>query len=154
MIWRNSELLSLVIEWSEQKSSIFSEPCEDQLLQNVRSRHTMEAGGWITNGAPHQESNFAAGCGGFKTFWAYAHGGPVGSVQATFRGSGNGILNFGNCYTDGVTKVYLNGQIIGSAGPNQNSQVNFNYKGGDILRITEEHVGILKINSLQLNCQG
>ena len=114
----------------------------------------MEAGGWITSGAPHQDNQFAARCGGFNTFWAYEYGGHVGSVQATFRGSGNGMLNFGNCYTGGVTNVYLNGQIIGSAGPNQNSQVTFKYKGGDILRITEEHVGILKINSLQLNCQG
>ena len=130
------------------------ELCVDQSLQNVQNRHTMEAGGWITSGAPHQDNAYLAGCGGFNTFWAYADGWPVGSVQATFRGSGNGILGFGNCYGGGVTNVYHNGQLIGSAGPNQNSQVKFIYKGGDILRITEENVGILKINSLQLNCHG
>ena len=126
----------------------------DQSLQNVKSRHSMEAGGWITGGAPHQEKRYSPGCGGFNTFWAYAYGHPVGFVQAIFRGSGHAMLGFGNCYQVGVTNVYLNGQLIGSAGPRQNSHVSFLYKGGDILRIAEEKAGIIKINSLQLSCQG
>ena len=82
-------------------------------------------------------------------WWAY------GFVEATFRGSGNAILGFGNCCDKcrGVTNVYLNGRLIGSAGPHQNSQVNFKYKGGDILRVTEQN-GVIRINSLKLNCQG
>ena len=63
-------------------------------------------------------------------------------------------LGFGNCVKSSVVNVYLNGQLIGSAGPNQNSHVKYMYKGGDILRITEENFGIIKINSLQLSCQG
>ena len=115
----------------------------------------MEAGGWITSGAPHQEAQYAAGCGGYNTFWAYSVGAPVGFVTATFKGTGNGLLNFGNCFTrgKGMTNVYLNGQRIGSANANQNSEINFKYNKGDILKITEEWVGIIKINSLQL-CHG
>ena len=132
----------------------------DQALQNVKSRHTMEAGGWITSGAPDPSTpgmytGYSAGCGGSSTFWGYDQGGHVGFVQATFRGSGRGILSFGNCKSGrSVANVYLNGQLIGSAGPNQNSLASFIYKGGDILRITEENSGIIKINSLQLSCQG
>ena len=140
------------------------ELCLDQALQNVQSRHAMEAGGWITSGAPDprtpgQYKTYSApsgvhiGCGS-NSFWGYAHSRPVGFVQATFRGSGSGILGFGNCVKSSVVNVYLNGQLIGSAGPNQNSHVKFMYKGGDILRITEENFGIIKINSLQLSCQG
>ena len=111
----------------------------------------MVAGGWIIN-APHQHNGSAAGCGGYNTFWGYTAGVPVGYVEATFKGSGIGTLNFGNCYTHAITKVYLNGHLISSAGPNQSSVVaRFNYKRGDILRVAEEGGGIIKINSLKLD---
>ena len=113
----------------------------------------MDAGGWVTSGAPNQGGQYAAGCGGYNTFWAYSNGVHVGYVTATFNGSGNGLLNFGNCFRQGVTNVYLNGQCIGSANANQNSKINFKYNKGDILKITEENIGIIKINSLQL-CHG
>ena len=125
----------------------------DHPLQNVRTRGTMEAGGWITSGAPDQIPSYYAKCGGSNNFWGFAGGEPNGFVEATFRGSGNAILGFGNCVECGVTNVYLNGKLIGSAGPHQNSHVNFKYKGGDILRVTEEKVGVIRINSLKLSCQ-
>ena len=127
----------------------------DHSLQNVRTRGTMEAGGWKTSGAPDQISSYYAKCGGSNNFWGLAAGEPDGFVQATFRGSGNAILEFGNCVgPHGATNVYLNGQLIGSAGPHQTSHVNFKYRGGDILRITEVRTGVIRINSLKLNCQG
>ena len=110
----------------------------------------MAAGGWIIH-APGQDNAFAAMCGGFNTFWAYTYGTPVGYVEATFKGSGIATLNFGNCYHHGITKVYLNGQPISSAGPNHSSVVTrFNYKSGDILKVAEENMAIVKINSLKL----
>ena len=129
-------------------------PCVDHALQNVRNRNDMAIGGWIIN-APHQGNTHAAGCGGYNTFWGYTGGAPVGYVEATFKGSGIGTLNFGNCYGVakhiGITKVFLNGHLISSAGPNQSSVVaRFNYKSGDILKIAEERQGIIQINSLQL----
>ena len=129
----------------------YAGPCVDHGLQNVRNRNDMAAGGWIIN-APHQANDYAPGCGGYNTFWAYTYGFPVGHVDATFKGSGIGTLNFGNCYGHGITKVYLNGHLISSAGPNQSSVVTrFNYKSGDVLKVAEEGMGIIKINSLKLD---
>ena len=129
-------------------------PCVDHALQNVRNRNDMEVGGWIIN-APHQSNEWAKGCGGYNTFWGYTNAAPVGYVSATFKGSGIATLNFGNCWKKGITKVYLNGQVVGSAGPFQSSVVaRFNYKSGDNLKIAEENMGIIKINSLKLEgCQ-
>ena len=128
----------------------YAGPCVDHGLQNVRNRNDMAAGGWIIN-APHQDNTYAAGCGGYNTFWGYTGGAPVGYVEATFKGSGIGTLNFGNCYSTGITKVFLNGHLISSAGPNQSSVVaRFNFKSGDILKLAEEGTGIIKINSLKL----
>ena len=129
----------------------YTGPCVDHNLQNVKNRNDMASGGWNIN-APDQDNGYAAGCGGYNTFWGYTYGFPVGYVDATFKGSGIGTLNFGNCYGHGITKVYLNGHLISSAGPNQSSVVTrFNYKSGDILKVAEEGMGIIKINSLKLD---
>ena len=111
----------------------------------------MEASGWLVDGAPDQDNMFAAGCGGYETFWGYLYGYAIGKVSAIFKGSGNAVIDFGSCFSNGVTKVYLNGNEIGSASANQQSVVaNFTYKAGDNLTVTEEQVGIMKINSLHL----
>ena len=111
------------------------------------------AGGWIGNGFV-QHSKYAAQCGGYDTFWGYQDGAKEGYVEATFKGSGIGFLDFGNCgkQVSGMTKVYLNGLPIASAGSNQQSKViNFSYKSGDTIRITEEQTAIIKINSFRLD---
>ena len=111
----------------------------------------MKDGGWIVDGAPEHANKYAGMCGDFDTFWGYAYGAKVGYVEATFQGSGTAILNFGNCYFMGVTNVYLNDVLIGSAASNDKSVViSFKYNRDDVLKITEEGVGILKINSLKL----
>ena len=108
----------------------------------------MKAGGWIVDGAPEHDNIFAEYCEGFDTFWGYAYGPKVGYVEATFQGSGTAILDFGNCYFWGVANAYLNDVLIGSAASNNKSVViSFNYNRGDVLKITEEEAGILKINS-------
>ena len=116
----------------------------------MRNRKDMKDGGWIVDGAPGHENRFAKMCGGFDTFWGYADGSKVGYVEATFLGSGTAILNFGNCYFIGVTNVYLNDVLVGSApANNQSVEISFNYTRDDVLKITED-LGILKINSLNL----
>ena len=88
----------------------------------------MKKGGWIVDDAMEQDNKYSANCGGYGTFWGYKWGWAVGSVEATFKGSGRGTLDFGNCFTRGFTNVYLNGNLISSAGKNQKSKVvNFEY---------------------------
>ena len=123
----------------------------------------MKAGGWFVDGAPdhdiqllrrynHPTSNH---CYNHPTFWGYMKGQSVGYVQATFKGSGKARLNFGNCVTRGVVKAYLNDREISSAGPTESRKVSFNYEKGDILKITHESYGIIKIYYLKLmECDG
>ena len=115
----------------------------------MRNRNDMRLGGWIIN-AHDQDEKWGGSCD-HNTFWGYDFGESVGFVEAIFKGSGIGTLNFGNCFWGGITKVFLNGQQISSAAQNQNSVVaRFNYKSGDILKIAEERQGIIQINSLLL----
>ena len=111
----------------------------------------MKKGGWFVDDAMEYDNVYSANCIGYGAFWGYKLGWAVGSVVASFKGSGRGTLDFGNCFSDGFTKVYLNGNLISSAGKNQKSKVaNFKYNKGDVLEIKEEETGIIKINSFKL----
>ena len=84
-----------------------------------------------------------------------------GYASATFRGSGNANLDFGNCWKpttySSVVAVYLNGRLIGIARQNQDSViVNFNYKKGDVLKLSNGYdaKAIIKINSFLLQACG
>ena len=115
----------------------------------------MKNGGWIDNGI-ESGIDYAFTCGGYETFWGYHNTNTrtkhsdIGYVKASFKGSGNGTLDFGNCYNKGKTIVYLNNQSIAEAGPFRTSEVHFNYKKGDVLKITED-CAIIKINSFKLD---
>ena len=114
----------------------------------------MKQGGWNVDNAPAIYRAHSMVCQTPPSFWGYQSGPTVGHVEATFSGSGVAQLNFGNCHSMGLTKVYLNDQEIGSALPNEiQKNITFDYKKGDILKLTEESMGIIKISSLTLsNC--
>lgn len=112
----------------------------------------MEAGGWLVNAEASakcvvspNEPNY----GEYDTFWGYNGRPTVGYAQATFKGVGTAILDFENCYKSGLTKVYLNGLQIGSANAHQSKVINFQYKSGDTLKITEDDA-MFKVKSLRL----
>ena len=58
----------------------------------------MKDSGWIVfvKADPNKAYGAKRFCGN-ETFWGYKHGAAIGYVQATFKGSGKGTLNFGNC---------------------------------------------------------
>ena len=134
------------------------EPCLDEGLQKVYSRSPMERNGWIIDVDSCEggwcDHHFGSLCG-TSTFWGYKWGYARGKVSAVFHGSGEASLSFGQCYTKGTTKVYLNDVPKGSAGPRQFGVVaNFSYNTGDTLMLEEEGWGIIKINYLKLTCGG
>ena len=45
---------------------------------------------------------------GADSFWGYNYGRKVGKITYIFKGDGEAKLNFGNCFTKGTAKVYLN----------------------------------------------
>ena len=74
----------------------------------------------------------------------------IGLVSTTFSRMGRVRLDFGNCWTSGTVKAYLDGIRIASARGNTTSKtVEFNVTVGSILKITE--IGaIIQFNSLEM----
>ena len=60
-------------------------------------------------------------------------------LSTYLNGSAQGQLEFGNCWSAGTVKVYLNGEEIGSANPNTlNKKIVFDYTDGSKLEIKDE----------------
>ena len=111
--------------------------------------------GWKLN-IHDDDKNYVSMCGS-STFWGYGYGAPIGTVQASFRGSGTAQLVFGQCSTrvSAVTNVYLNDVKIKSAAKTDGEvTVTFDYNPGDTLKLDEVKTGIIKISSLLLTCKG
>ena len=114
----------------------------------------MKKNGWKLNIRHSMTSVYSPQCG-MDTWFGYNHGRSVGSVQTMFHGTGKAVLNFGNCYQSGRVIVYLNGREISGANKNTpRKEVEFQYSKGDILRIDEVLVAIIKLNSLELYHNG
>ena len=102
---------------------------------------------------PIATSKFNRWCGS-DTFWGYNYGRKVGRISYIFKGDGEARLNFGNCFTKGTAKVYLNGNKIGLAKRKENKQIKFAYTTGDTLKIKEVGTGIFIIHALKISCNG
>ena len=89
----------------------------------------------------------------------------VYSVSAVLKGSGLGVLNYGNCDYDGRVILYLNDNEIDHVAANITSnEKTFRHNKGDILSIKileytsargkVEHRGVIKVNYLKFVCGG
>ena len=79
---------------------------------------------------------------------------PVGSIETTLFGNGRGRVDFGNCWTTGVVRLFLNGTEIASASSNSPSNVvEFDFTSGQTLKLVEESIGIIQFNHFEvLSC--
>ena len=134
--------------------------CVDRGLENIADKAQMITNGWaicVDNGdtAAHNlryektcTSRNVAG------FWGYIYGCPIGGVKAQFAGTGRATLDFGACHYKGSVKVYLNEKVIETT-TQLTKTVTFVYKRGDVLKIEEWGMSIVKINSFKLTeCKG
>ena len=129
---------------------------DDLGLTDVTSKAQMERKGWqFEQDMTHMYSGFQENCG-TETWYGYQYSAKTGSINATFLGSGTATLDYGSCTPyDGKTNVYLNEEILGTADQNSPSKrLTFDFSPGDVLKIEEVNIGIIKLNSLQLNCKG
>ena len=129
--------------------------CPDKKLENIRNKAAIMAAGWNLDlkNDPIATSSYRKHCG-THTFWGYKYGKKVGTMSYVFKGHGGATLKFGNCYTRGETKVYLNDKFIRSAKSKTKNQISFTYKPGDTLRLKEVNTGIIIIYSLMISCNG
>ena len=130
--------------------------CIDMDLQDVQNKEIMLANGWemdITSNIPLWIQKITDRYCSSNTFYGFKAGPKVGKVMATFQGYGSATLDFGNCATQGFTSVFLNNRYIAHAGPNTPSKsISFQYNPGSTLLFNEFCSGIIKINSLKLDC--
>ena len=135
--------------------------CVDRGLENVADKAEMITNGWAicvdngdskTNNLRYEKTCTSQNAAGF---WGYLYGCPIGGVKAQFEGTGTATLSFGSCNSrGGSVKVYLNEKNIQTT-TTLTQTVTFVYKRGDVLKIEEWGMGIVKINSLKLTeCEG
>jgi len=71
-------------------------------------------------------------------------------IKTTLNGSGRAKIDFGNCFNDGVSKLFLNGNEIASAGASENIIKEFDFTDGSELKLTEEQSGVISFNSFEV----
>ena len=129
----------------------------DERFARLTSKAEMVRNGWnadvdYSNGEDWSKAHERS-CSS-DTFYGYRGGDAVGSVSAIFKGSGKGILSYGNCYETGYVMVSLNGVEIHRSNSNSKGQVSFQYRRGDVLKIEEHETAIIKLYSLDLQDGG
>ena len=66
------------------------------------------------------------------------------------QGDGIGALNFGNCNKLGKVVAYLNDKEITTVGPKTETQIEFSFQDGDVLKIVEFDVAIIMFNDFKV----
>ena len=66
------------------------------------------------------------------------------------QGDGIGALTFGNCNKLGKVIAYLNDKEITTVGPKTETQIEFSFQDGDILKIVEFDVAIIMFNDFKV----
>ena len=71
--------------------------------------------------------------------------------ESVTNGSGHAKIDFGNCFSDGVVKLFLDGNEIASAGGNEFNVVKeFDYTDGSELKLFETGNGVISFNSFEV----
>ena len=93
---------------------------------------------------------------GTNNWYGFKQGNAIGSISTIFNGRGRARLVFGNCWTTGTVKAYLDGTFIAFApGSTPTKTVELYFNVGSILKITEENAAIISYNSLNIiQCNG
>ena len=120
-------------------------------LTNVVSRPAMEENGWEFHVSQWDKSEFVDICGN-DTWYGCNRGHVTGSISTNFKGSGYGVLTFGNCWTHNEVEVYLNKHKISYAFGNvKRKEIQFHFSPGDKLQVTEDGA-MIKLHSLSITC--
>ena len=120
-------------------------------LTNVASRAAMEKNGWEFHVSQWEKKEFVDMCGN-DTWYGFYRGPGRGSVSTKFKGSGHGILIFGNCWAHNEVEVYFNYHKISNAMGNvTRKEIQFHFFPGDKLQVMEDGA-IIKLHSLSITC--
>ena len=122
------------------------------------STSAMQEAGWVFSGNMNSlPSDYASHCqtSPASSWYGFANGNAVGTLSVVLPGSGSGTVDFGNCHTSGTVVLYINDQSVASAPVGTHSLVaHITFVAGDTLRLSDEDTTIIRLNSIQLNCEG
>ena len=149
----------------------------DQDLTDFSSFSTMALNGWTIDVAgQNQGDRFACNLPTPSSVYGYNLGPAIGSIHATFKGSGSATLTYGNGYPSGNVTVKLNGAVVDTAtgymaSPHHckspcnkaadaagtthdgTKSVTFTFSAGDVIRV-EEDFAMFCLHSLTLSLPG
>ena len=93
--------------------------------------------------------------GSCPNWFAYSSGTPSCFIKTTLNGYGRAKIDFGNCESSGVAKLFLDGNEIASAGASEvNIVKEFDFTDGSELKLMEESYGIISFNSFEVLTHG
>ena len=84
------------------------------------------------------------------SWFGWKGGNGVGSISTTLHGNGKAILEFGNCYTNGKVVAYKNDVEFASVGASATVKVEFEFHGGDVIKMSELNTAIIQFNDLEI----
>ena len=85
-----------------------------------------------------------------SSWFGWKSGNAIGSISIILYGKGHAILTFGNCWSTGLVKLFLNGSEIISVGPNNIKTIEFDFENSQ-LKLEEHHTGIIPEMSLAVS---
>ena len=133
---------------------LFSSFAENAHVNNLLPSSAKFTEGWTTEveaGKWKNHPSVYAKCGPQWYGWSYYA--DVGAISTTLSQSTKcGQLNFGNCWDAGVVRVYLNGELIGEAGPNTPSRtIQFPIPKDSLLELKDEGPNsVIKFNGFEM----
>ena len=124
-------------------------------VNSLKQNKAQSVNGWtfdLDNGPWESNPSDYGNCTGSPWFgWKRW---PVRSIKTELYGSGKASLTFGNCYTSGTVNLYLNGNIIASAGPTSMKTATFHYSNGNEMKLDEVNTGIIRFEDFIIsNCE-
>ena len=128
-------------------------------VNKLRGTTTKNVPGWnlesVTSGSFLNTINYTS-CFIDNNWWGWGgwnNPNETSSIYTTLGGCGVGKLEFGDCsgaVSPTKVKVHLNGNEIGMAARGEKKTVGFNFKNGDILKLTEYEQGVIQFNSFTI----
>ena len=100
--------------------------------------------------------NVGKKCGPQAKWYGWSAHSHVGTLSATLKGSGEVTINFGNCWDQGVVKVYLDANVVGIASVGEKSkQISVSFTPGSVLSFKDESGNaVIMLNSITFKCYG
>jgi len=116
-------------------------------VPNMKGQNQIDLNSWI-HWRCGSETNEVENWYGWKS------GASAGTISTILKGSGNLTIDFGNCWSEGEVKVYLDSKLMAAA-PKLTKHVvkKFSFNQGALLEIKDEGANsIIRLNSITFEC--